>query len=226
MLGKIKGWNFKKAFSADGSNTLNTLNADKKKLEARLLAIPTLIAQLRDSIMRAKNDVIWLEGLSNRKRKKWEKEKGTTVETAVYNYQKGIVTSTGRITSMTAEQKLIPSKIKAIQTQLDTLVKGESVGLEKGLDAESAKALGEIELQKEKERLVYERAIREAELKAETQKLELQAEKDRQEFEVKTKANEKAGTDQNKLFIGIGITLLLIIGGFILYKRKIAKQAG
>lgn len=223
MLGKIKGWNFNKAFSADGSGTLNTLNADKKRLEARLLDIPKILAQLRDSLSRAKNDVIWLEALSNRKRKKWEEEKGTTVEIAVYNYQKGIVTNTARVESLLAEQKLIPSKIKAIQTQLNTLVKGESIGLEKGLDSESAKALGEIELQKEKERLAHERAIREAELKAETQKRELQAEKDKQEFEAKTKADEKAGGNQNKLFIGIGITLLLIIGGFILYKRKIAK---
>ncbi len=223
MLGKIKGWNFKKAFSADGSTTLNTLNADKKRLQARLLEIPKIIPQLEESLRRAKSDIIWLKGLNNRKRKKWEKEKGTTVEIAVYNYEKGVVTNTGRIASLKTEQKQIPAQIAAIQKQLDALVKGESTGLEKGLDAESAKALGDIELQKEKERLAHDRAIREAELKAETQKRELQAEKDRQVFEAQAK--DKAGSNQNKLFIGIGVALVLIVGGFILYKRKVAKAA-
>ncbi len=228
MLGKIKGWDFKRAYSADGSNTLETLTADKKRKEARLLEIPKILAQLNDTLKRAKNDIIWLKGLKRRKKKKWEKEKGTTVEAAVLHYEKGIVTNTGRISSLTTEKSQIPNQIKAIQTQLDTLVKGESKGLEKGLDSDSAREIGKIELQKEKERLAHERAVREAELKAEKEKRELQAERDRQTqaVQAKAEAEEKAGSNQNKLFIGVGITLLLIVGGFILYKRKMAKATG
>lgn len=221
MLGKMKGWDFTRTYSADGSSTLETLTAEKKRLQTRLLEIPKIIPTLVASLNRAKRDIAWLKELKSLKRKRWENEKGTTVELAVHKYEQSIVKNTGRIISMRAEQKQIPIQIKAIQTQLDTLVKGESVGLEKGLDNESAKALGELELQKEKERLAHERAIREAELIAETKRQELQAEKDKEAMADQA----KSGKFQKRLFIGIGITLLLIVGGIIFYKRKLAKTA-
>ncbi|WP_066756094.1 LPXTG cell wall anchor domain-containing protein [Crocinitomix algicola] len=224
MKGNIKGWNFKRAYAADGSNsTLEQLTAEKRRLEARQLEIPKIIAQLEASLERARNDIVWLESLGTLKRSKWEKEKGTTVEIAVNNYHKGIVTNTARIESLKLEQKQLPSKIQAIQKQLDTLVEGESKGLEKGLDKETAKEIRAIELQKEKERLAHERAIREAELKAEREKRELEAQQLKQQQQVK--AEEKAGANQTKLFIGIGIALILLVGGIILYKRKMAKTA-
>lgn len=222
MKGKIKGWNFKRAYAADGSaSTLEQLTAEKRRLEARLLEIPKIIPQLEASLERARNDIEWLKSLGMLKRRKWEKEKGTTVEVAIYNYEKGIVTNTGRIESLKLEQKQLPSKIQDIQNQLDKLVQGESKGLEKGLDKETAKEMGEIELQKEKERLAHERALREAELKAESEKRALEAEQLRQEQ--KTQSEEKVGKNQTKLFIGIGIALILLVGGFILYKRKMTK---
>jgi len=224
---QIKGWDFKRAFSADGSSTEASLRADKKRLEARLVEIPKLIAQLQHSIKVTQGDIDWVKSLGNWKKRKWEKEKNVVAEEWVRKTEAIVVQRKGQVSSLTTEKSRIPAQITAIQKQIDTLVKGESIGLEKGLDKESAKAIGELELEKERERLAHERAIREAELIAETKRQELQAEKDRQAMEIQTKEAEKAkaGKNQNKLFIGIGITLLLIIGGYILYKRKMAKAA-
>ena len=225
ILGKIKGWNFDRAYSADGTN--ESLRAEKKKLEARLAAIPGLISQLNHSIQVATNDINWVKSLKRRKKKKWEEEKGVVAEEWVRKAEANVVKMKGQVSSLTTEKSRIPGQISAIQKQIDTLVSGESKGLEKGLDAETAKEMGEIELQKEKERLEYERAIREAELKAESEKRALEAEKLRreQESQEKAAAEEKAGKNQTKLFIGIGIALILLVGGFILYKRKKAKAA-
>ena len=229
VLGKIKGWNFNRAYAADGStsSTIDALRADKKKLEARLVEIPKLIEQLTHSIKVAQGDIDWVKSLSNRKKKKWEEEKGVVAEEWVRNHENQVAKMKSQVTSMTAEKGRIPAQITAIQKQVDTLVKGESTGLEKGLDKETAREMGEIELQKEKERLAHERALREAELKVESEKRALEAEEMRREHETKEKAaaEEKAGKNQTKLFIGIGIALILLVGGFILYKRNKAKVA-
>ena len=64
-------WNFflpKAKLSADGSTTLDSLKAEKQRLEARLTQIPTTIANLQNSINLMSSDITWLNGLNNRRK--------------------------------------------------------------------------------------------------------------------------------------------------------------
>lgn len=162
-----KMWNFflpKQKLSADGSTTLETLRAEKQRLETRLTQIPTTIANLQNSINLMSSDVTWLEGLNNRRKKDWEKENGKTVEKAVYDAKNRIVDYQAQIASMNTEKSRIPAQIEAIDRQLESLVKGESDGLSKGLTLAHAQQLGRLELQKEQEKITHETKLQEVEL--------------------------------------------------------------
>src|SRR3990167_6854808 len=153
MLGKMKGWNFLgKKLSADGSTTNENLRTEKKRLEARLVEIPVIIARLRNGIASQEGDITWLNGLNNRRRKNWEKEKGKDLKQTVYDLTNAVANSKAQISSLDTEMGRIPAQIEAIDRQLDAMVKGESTGLSKGLTTAQAKQLGELELQKEQER--------------------------------------------------------------------------
>lgn len=222
--GKIVGWDFTRGYNADGQSTLDTLAAEKKRLEARLVQIPKLIADLENELASKQFDVGWLESLSKNKRKQWEKEKGKTVEAAVLYAKQRIVGVTGEMASLNAEKSRIPAQISAIQNQLDTLVKGESTGLEKGIDRETAKELGQIELQKERNKMAHERALREAELKAQqarTQQAQVAQQQEAAKERTAAEAAAKSKT-QTAWIIGAGIVLLLGLLGWIIYKRKMA----
>lgn len=214
MKGKIIGWNFtkgmKRTYNADGGTTLEMLTAEKTRLETRLVEIPKLIAQLHHSVNVIQKDINWLGSLSNMKRKKWEKENGKSIGTAQHEGANAITKMKGQITSMTQEKSRIPDQIKSIDSQLTALVKGEATGLEKGIDKETARELGEIELQKERDRMAHERALREAEL-------------EQQQLAAAAAEKEKQGKAQNKVWIVLGVIVLLAIAGYIVYKRRKAK---
>ena len=207
---------FGKAYSADGTSTLDALKSERSKLQARLKQIPIEIANLTNTIRLRQEDINWLRSLSNRKRKKWEKEKGTTANEAIYRAEQAIVDYKARVASMSEEKKRIPAQISSITKQIDTLVKGESTGLEKGIDRETAKELGEIELQKERERLAHERSLREIQL------AEQQAEQQRQEQEQKKAKIVADEQKQNNLLLGIGAIIIIAIIAWVIYKRKFA----
>jgi len=207
--GKITGWNFKMGYNADGESTLETLTAEKKRLEARIVQIPKTIAQLNHSITITQNDINWLNSLSSRRKKKWAEENGKSVEQAIALANRKVVEMKGQISSMTAEKSRIPEQIKSIQRQLDSLVKGESTGLEKGIDKETAKELGELELQKERDKMAHENNLREAELAA--QKIELEQ-------------KQTTGDNKTKWLIGAGIVLLITVVGWIVYKKQLANK--
>ncbi len=160
-------WNFflpKAKLSADGSNTLETLRAEKLRLETRLTQIPTTIANLQNSINLMSSDITWLGGLNNRRKKDWEKENGKSVEQAVYDAKNRIVDYQAQIAAMNTEKSRIPDQIKAVERQLEALVKGESDGLSKGLTVAHAQQLGQIALQKEQEVISHEIKMQEVEL--------------------------------------------------------------
>lgn len=164
---KGKFWNFflpKAKLSADGSTTLESLRAEKQRLEARLMQIPTTVTNLQNSINLMTSDIKWLEALNNRRRKDWEKENGKSVEQAVYDANNRIVDYTAQINSMNTEKSRIPAQIEAINRQLEALVKGESDGLSKGLTLAHAQQLGQLELQKEQDKIVHETKMQEVEL--------------------------------------------------------------
>lgn len=204
ITGNIKGWNFKRAYSADGASTIDTLTAEKKRLEARLVIIPKQIAQLQHSIAVTQNDIQWLGSLSNRRAKQWENDNGKTIGTAQHQMTRKVSEMKARITSMNTEKTRIPEQIKTVQRQIDTLINGEATGLEMGLDKETAKELGEIELQKERERLEHERSIREAE-------------------QERLQQQKNASDGSKKWIIGAGLVLLLVTA-YIIYKRKFAPK--
>ena len=164
---KGKFWNFflpKAKLSADGSTTLESLRAEKQRLEARLMQIPTTVTNLQNSINLMSSDIKWLEALNNRRRKDWEKENGKSVEQAVYDANNRIVDYTAQINSLNTEKSRIPTQIEAINRQLEALVKGESDGLSKGLTLAHAQQLGELELRKEQDKIVHETKMQEVEL--------------------------------------------------------------
>lgn len=220
---------FGKAYAADGTSTLDALKAERSKLEARLKQIPIEIANLANTIRLRQEDINWLRSLSNRKRKKWEKEKGVDANTQIYRMEQAIVDYKARISSMSEEKKRIPAQITSITKQIDTLIKGESTGLEKGIDRETAKELGEIELQKERERLAHERSIREIQLKEEQAEQQRQAEAQQRKDEQEQKAAKVQADEQkrNNVLIGIGAVIIIGIIAWIIYKRKFAvKKVG
>lgn len=164
---KSFNWNFflpKQKLSADGSTTLETLRKEKQRLEARFSQIPTLVANLQNSINLMSSDVSWLGALNNRRKKDWEKENGKSVEQAVYDANNRIVDYQGQITALNTEKSRIPEQITAIDRQLEALVTGESNGLSKGLTLAHSKQLGELELQKEQEKITHETKMQEVEL--------------------------------------------------------------
>jgi|SRR5690606_23283209 len=180
MNGQIKGWNFRPQLSkvrysaADGSTTLDSLRADKQRLEARLAEIPGMISQLEHSIKVMQSDITWLGSLNNRRKKNWEKENGKSVEQAMYDATNTVVNYKARLTSLQNEKSRIPGQIKAIDSQLETLVQGESSGLSKGLDAATAAKLGELEVLRERQKIQHETTLQQAEVeKAESQKQQM-----------------------------------------------------
>jgi chromosome segregation ATPase len=205
----MKGWSFRTVkLSANGSTTIQTLNDEKKRLESRLIQIPVLILNLEKSIATMESDNNWLKNLNDRRRKNWEQENNLKVVDAIANYEKQIVDSKANLSALKTELASTPDKIKDVNRQIEALVKGESTGLTKGLDAASAQQLGELALQKEQNQIAFETQIQ----KAEIQKLEEQK-------------NTSGMTSGLKTGLIIGSILLTIaIIGFIVYKKKLASQ--
>lgn len=210
---KGKFWNFflpKPKFSADGSTTLESLRAEKQRLETRLTQIPTTVANLQNSINLMTSDINWLGGLNNRRKKDWEKENGRSVEQAVYDAKNRIVDYQAQISALNTEKGRIPAQIEAIDRQLEALVKGESDGLSKGLTLAHAEQLGQLELQKEQEKIVHESKMQEVELQqAQTV---AQAETD--------KANRMNPQLKWGLIIGGSILVIIIIVVVIHQQKK------
>lgn len=154
----------KQKLSADGSTTLDSLKAEKQRLEARFTEIPRTIANLQNSISLMSSDITWLTGLNNRRKKDWEKDNGKSVEEAVYYAKNLIVDYQAQIASMNTEKSRIPAQIEAIDRQLEALVKGESEGLSRGLTTAHAQQLGKLELLKEQEKITHETKLQEVEL--------------------------------------------------------------
>ena len=154
----------KQKLSADGSTTLDSLKAEKQRLDARFTEIPRTIANLQNSITLMSSDITWLNGLNKRRRKDWEKDNGKSVEQAVYDAKNRIVDYQAQISAMNTEKSRIPAQIEAIDRQLEALVKGESQGLSRGLTTAHAQQLGQLELQKEQEKITYETKLQEVEL--------------------------------------------------------------
>lgn len=154
----------KQKLSADGSTTLDSLKAEKQRLEARFTEIPRTIANLQNSISLMTSDITWLNGLNNRRKKNWEKDNGKSVEQAVYDAKNRIVDYQAQISAMNTEKSRIPAQIEAIDRQLEALVKGESEGLSRGLTTAHAQQLGQLELQKEQEKITHETKLQEVEL--------------------------------------------------------------
>lgn len=166
MRGNILGWNFalsRQKLSADGSTTNETLRADKQRLEARLVEIPVLISRLQNSITLTQNDINWLNGLNDRRRRDWEKENGKNIEQVVYDAANRVVDYKAQVDALAVEKSRIPAHIETINRQLEALVKGESAGLTKGLTAVQAQQLGQLELQKTQEQISHETQMQQIE---------------------------------------------------------------
>lgn len=211
MKGKFT-WSFflpKRKLSADGSTTNDTLLKEKKRLEDRLVEIPKLVANLQNSIRLMESDITWLNGLNDRRRKDWEKENGRDLKQAVYDAANRVVDYKAQVDSLNAEKSRIPAQLEVVNRQLEALVKGESAGLSRGLTSTQAQALGELELQKEQEKIVHESEMQQVEL---------------QRAQAEAQAAQSAATGMSSqmkwgLIIG-GSVLLLAIIGYILYQRK------
>jgi len=213
---KNKFLKFFTGYSADGTSTIENLTSEKKKLEARLAEIPALISQLNHSITVVQTDLTWVKELNGLKKRKWEKDKNVVAEEWIRLTENNIVKMQAQIASLNAEKSRIPEQIQSFQNQIDTLVKGQSVGLERGLDEQTARELGQLELEKEKARLAQEQALQAAQLKAQQE--------NQQQAQQKV-SEEKAGSMQTKIFIGIGVAIVLTIIGIILYRRFATKNA-
>lgn len=211
-------WNFflpKRKLSADGSTTLDSLRAEKQRLEARLTQIPTTVANLQNSINLMSSDVTWLNGLNNRRKKDWEKENGKSVEQAVYDANNRIVDYQAQISAMNTEKSRIPSQIEAIDRQLEALVKGESDGLSKGLTKANAQELGQLALQQEQDKITHETKMQEAEL----QQAQAVAQAETQ------KANGMNPQLKWGLIIGGSIIVIIIVVMMIRHKKALALKA-
>lgn len=206
-------WNFflpKTKLSADGSTTttLDSLKAEKNRLEGRLTQIPVTIANLQNSINLMTSDITWLGGLNNRRKKDWEKENGKSVEQAVYDAKNRIVDYQAQISAMNTEKSRIPAQIEAIDRQLQSLVKGESDGLSKGLTKANAQELGQLALQQEQEKISHEAKMQEVELQQ--AQATAQAEVDK----------AKGMTPQLKWGLIIGGSIIVIIIVVVVIKRQ------
>lgn len=206
---QMKGWSFRTVkLSANGSTTIQTLNDEKKRLDNRLIQIPVLIANLEKSTATIESDKNWLSALNDRRRKNWEQENKIKVVDAIARAERQIIENNATLVSLKTELASIPDKIKDVNRQIEALVKGESTGLTKGLDAASAQQLGELALQKEQNQIAFESQIQ----KAEIQKLE----------EQKNTSGMSSGL-KTGLIIG-SILLTIAIIGFIVYKKKLSSQ--
>lgn len=205
----------KPKLSADGSTTLDSLKAEKQRLEARLTEIPRSIANLQNSINLMSSDITWLEGLNNRRKKDWEKENGKSVEQAVYDAKNRIVDYNAQISSMNTEKSRIPAQIEAVDRQLDALVKGESTGLEKGLTVAHAQQLGQLELQKEQVKITHETQMQEVQLQQAQAVAQAEVEK------------TKGMNPQLKwgLIIGGSIVVVIVVVMVIRHKKALALKA-
>lgn len=179
-------------------------------MEERAGKIPVLIATLQNQINNIQSDINWLNGLNNRRRKNWEKENGKTVEKALYDGSNLVVDLQAQVNSLSAEKAKIPDQIAVIERQLDALVKGESTGLSKGLTTAQAKQLGELELQKEQEKIEHE---------VKMQQVELQAAQTRAE------ASKTGMSSGMKWGLVIGISAAVIITTILLIRWFKAKNA-
>lgn len=214
MGGEIKGWKFSRYYSADGSevSTREAISQEKKALEQRLLQIPKLIASTELSIKNKLVEYEWLSGLSTSHQRSYQKKHGKHPHEVARAYLTSINAAKATVASLKQENARIPALVKELQAQLESLVKGESAGLSKGLDKESAQALGEIELEKEKARLEHESKLQDIE----TQKAEQLAKE-------QLTQNEDDKGNNTKLIVGISIAIVLIIIGIIIYKKHMAK---
>ncbi len=218
MNGKIKGWDFlrrQKKLSADGSTTLDTLRAEKNKLETRYAQIPGLISQIQNNITLAQQDIDWLGSLNNRRKKNWEKENGgKRVEDVVYQAKNRIVAWKAQIDSLTTERNRIPQQIEAIDKQTEAMVQGESQGLSKGLNSAMAAQLGLLELERTKEDIQKEQQLKNLEIQKQQQLTQMEIQKAKAEQENKF-------SPALKWSLIIGGTALVVIIGFIIYKRNL-----
>ncbi|MFN6075716.1 MAG: hypothetical protein ACK46Y_09120 [Fluviicola sp.] len=206
---QMKGWSFRTVkLSANGSTTIQTLNDEKKRLDNRLIQIPVLIANLEKSTATIESDKNWLSALNDRRRKNWEEENKIKVVDAIARAERQVIENNATLVSLKTELASIPDKIKDVNRQIEALVKGESTGLTKGLDAASAQQLGELALQKEQNQIAFETQIQ----KAEIQKLE----------EQKNTSGMSSGL-KTGLIIG-SILLTIAIIGFIVYKKKMSSK--
>lgn len=221
MNGKMKGWNFlsrQKKLSADGSTTLDTLRAEKNRLEARYAQIPGLISQIQNNIKLTQHDIDWLSSLNNRRQKNWEKENGgKQVGDVIYQAKNKIVAWKAQISTMNTEKSRIPEQIKAIDRQIEAMVQGESQGLSKGLNSATAAQMGLLELERAKEDIEKEQQLKE---------LEIQKQQELTQMEIQ-KAKEQQGklSPTLKWSLIIGGTVLLLIIGFVIYKRRLNAKA-
>ncbi|CAG5082284.1 type VII secretion EssA family protein [Parvicella tangerina] len=210
---KISGWNFGQSiaqpevyYAADGASTLTDLRSSLDKLEKRLVELPSVIKNYQDIISRKQADIGYLKGLSNRKKKKWEKDNGgKNADEVVYQLEKDIDVYEGKIESAKAEQKRLPGRISDLKKQIQALVEAESKGIEKGIDPDSAKQLGEIEVAKQQQELEYQKQMQQAQQK--------QAEQQQQ------KEEEDKKSSQMQWVIIAGVSLLVIIGIVVAIKK-------
>lgn len=216
MKTSIKGWNFFRFYSADGSTTVENLTTEKRRLEARLAELPGLISGLNNSISVLQNDVNWVKELDGLKKRRWENEKGVNAEEWVRTTETTLSKYRSQLESLNAEYARIPAQIEAVQKQLDTLIKGQSIGLEKGWDEQTAREMGQLELEKERAKIEAERQLKEAELQAQNKSREQAIENEQAQLQAQK---------TTKLFIGIGIGVFLLIIGIILYKKFSTKTA-
>lgn len=214
MIGKMKGWNFlPKRFSADGTpseSTIETLKAEKSKLEKRLAEIPGLISRTQNSISLITQDITWLGSINNRKARQWEKENGKSVEQAIYDGKNLIVAFKADMDTLINEKNRIPTQIKDVDLQISTIIQGESTGLSKGISKETAKQLGEITLQKERTEIANQTAIQQAQL----EKVQIETQ------QVQQQATKTTMSPQMKWGIIIGTTIIIAIIGYMIYKNK------
>ena len=222
MNGQMKGWNFlpkkqTQTFSADGStSTIDTLKAEKTRLEKRLADIPGLISRLDNSISLVQQDITWLNGISKHKAKQWEKDNGKSREQAIYDGKNVIVSYQADQNSLRNELARIPQQIKDVDTQISTIINGEGTGLSKGLSKDTARQLGQLELTKEQNQITVQKQIDQANL----QTAQIQTQTAQQQATQKT-----AMSPQLKWGIIIGTAVLIAIISYVIYRHKQAKLA-
>lgn len=161
----------KLTLSADGSSTQETLLTEKRRLETRLNEIPQLISSLERAVKIQEADVEWLKALGYLKRRKWEKDNGKTIETALSNLDSSIASKNGQIQTLNTEKAKLPEQIEVVNRQLQALIKGESDGLSKGLTKDQAQQMGALALQKEQTAIQEEIKLKETQPTTEDKKM-------------------------------------------------------